>query len=211
MLDSLIGELDRALRICGGATLPSAPEGAGAYPAEAEEDGNMSERDRALSIRLMRVNHAGEIAAQALYRGQACSARKSETRTLLRDAADDEVEHLRWCRARLDELGGATSVLDPLWYAGAFVIGCTAGCTGDAGSLGFVRETERQVAEHLRGHLDRLPEGDARSRALIRQMRSDEIAHGDAAKVRGGAELPAPARQAMHLAARVMTTLAARI
>ena len=153
----------------------------------------------------MRVNHTGEVAAQALYHGQAFAARNENTRQLLLDAARDETDHLAWCEARLSELQSRTSFLNPLWYAGSFAIGALAATFGDRVSLGFVSETERQVEGHLDDHLTRLPTGDLRSRAILEQMRTDEISHGAAARTAGGTELPAPARALMKHTARVMT------
>jgi ubiquinone biosynthesis monooxygenase Coq7 len=154
---------------------------------------------------LMRVNHAGEIAAQGLYLGQALTARTPETREALRKAAAEEGDHLAWCRDRLDELGSRPSLLNPLWYGGSVTIGALAGLFGDRTSLGFMAETERQVEGHLADHLDRLPGDDARSRAIVEQMQVDEIGHGRAAVAAGAAPLPEPVPRLMRLAARVMT------
>jgi ubiquinone biosynthesis monooxygenase Coq7 len=154
---------------------------------------------------LMRVNHAGEIAAQGLYLGQALTARTPETRAALEKAAAEEGDHLAWCRDRLDELGSRPSLLNPLWYGGSVAIGALAGLFGDRASLGFMAETERQVEGHLADHLDRLPGDDARSRAIVEQMQVDEIGHGRAAVAAGAAALPEPVPRLMRLAARVMT------
>ena len=154
---------------------------------------------------LMRVNHAGEIAAQGLYHGQALTARMPETRAALRKAAAEEGDHLAWCRDRLDELGSRPSLLNPLWYAGSVAIGALAGLAGDRMSLGFMAETERQVEGHLADHLERLPADDTRSRTIVQQMQSDEIGHGHAAIAAGAATLPEPVPKLMHLAARFMT------
>jgi ubiquinone biosynthesis monooxygenase Coq7 len=156
----------------------------------------------------MRVNHAGEIAAQALYHGQALAARSEVTRQILLNAAREESDHLAWCETRLKELDSRPSLLNPLWYGGSFVIGAVAALLGDRTSLGFVVETERQVEGHLDQHLDRLPSGDARSRAILRVMRTDEIGHGAAARSAGASELPAPVRALMRQTARVMTATA---
>src|SRR5262249_49046389 len=156
----------------------------------------------------MGVNHAGEIAAQALYHGQALAAHSDATRDLLLHAAKEESDHLAWCEARLRELGSRPSLLNPLWYCGSFAIGVLAAATGDRTSLGFVAETERQVEGHLDEHLTRLPTADTRSRAILNAMRTDEIAHGATAKAAGASELPAPVRALMRHAARVMTTTA---
>jgi ubiquinone biosynthesis monooxygenase Coq7 len=156
----------------------------------------------------MRVNHAGEIAAQGLYHGQALVARDPAIRNLLEQAGREETDHLAWCEDRLRELADRPSRLDALWYAGSFAIGMTAGLASDRVSLGFVAETERQVERHLDSHLERLPENDMRSRAILTQMRSDEQAHGELARRAGGVSLPLPVRKAMQLTAKVMTTTA---
>jgi ubiquinone biosynthesis monooxygenase Coq7 len=160
---------------------------------------------------LMRVNHAGEVAAQALYYGQALVARDEATREHLLEAAREEGDHLEWCAERLATLDSRPSVLNPLWFAGSVAIGAAAGLVGDAVSLGFVVETERQVETHLDDHLERLPQDDAASRAILEQMRADEVRHGRDALDRGGAELPAPVRALMRLTSRVMTTTAYRL
>ncbi len=159
----------------------------------------------------MRVNHAGEIAAQALYRGQALLARDPQLRNDLLQAADEEHDHLAWCDERARQLGGGTSKLAPLWYAGSFAIGMAAGVAGDKLSLGFLAETERQVTEHLDGHLARLPADDRVSREIIHQMRDEEIAHGEGAVARGGSTLPDPVRRAMRMVAGVMTSVSYRV
>jgi 3-demethoxyubiquinol 3-hydroxylase len=156
----------------------------------------------------MRVNHAGEMAAQGLYHGQALAARSEPTRRLLLEAAREESDHLAWCETRLAELQSRPSRLDPLWYMGSFAIGALAALSGDRTSLGFVVETERQVERHLHDHLQRLPAGDARSRAILQAMREDEIAHGTRARSSGGVDLPAPIRTLMRYTARVMTRTA---
>lgn len=163
---------------------------------------------RARAAALMRVNHSGEIAAQALYQGQAFVAKSPATRESLMEAAREENDHLAWCAQRVEELGGRVSVLNPLWYAGSFTIGALAGLAGDRTSLGFVAETERQVVEHLDGHMKQLSSDDARTRAIITQMSADEERHGRDALLAGGAELPFFARALMKLTARVMTRTA---
>jgi ubiquinone biosynthesis monooxygenase Coq7 len=168
----------------------------------------LTEIEKRESAALMRVNHAGEIAAQALYHGQALVARSAATRQLLLKAADEETDHLAWCETRLKELESRPSLLNPLWYAGSFAIGAAAALLGDRTSLGFVVETERQVEGHLDEHLARLPRDDARSRAILRTMRTDEIAHGLSAKAAGGVELPSPVRFLMRNTARLMTSAA---
>ena len=164
--------------------------------------------DRRLAGALMRVNHVGEVCAQALYTAQGLTARTPELRAQMRAAARDETDHLAWTEKRLEELGDRTSLLNPLWFAGAFAIGLVAGRAGDRYSLGFVAETERQVEQHLAGHLDRLPADDLASRAIVQQMKIDEARHADEAMHSGGVALPAPVRWAMRAAARVMTTTA---
>ena len=165
----------------------------------------MAEADRRLSGALMRVNHVGEVCAQALYQAQALTARTPELRQQMERAAREETDHLAWTQQRLDELGDRPSLLNPLWYAGAFGIGVLAGRLGDATSLGFVVETERQVEQHLAGHLDRLPAGDGRSRALVAAMKEDEARHADHALAAGAALLPLPVRLLMRGAAWLMT------
>lgn len=157
---------------------------------------------------LMRVNHVGEICAQALYQGQALTSRTPELRAALATAAAEETEHLAWTERRILELGGRKSLLNPLWYAGALAIGALAGACGDAWNLGFLAETERQVEAHLADHLGRLPAADRRSWEILEQMKLDEIRHADLAEHLGGAPLPAPVRTAMRLAARLMTRTA---
>jgi 3-demethoxyubiquinol 3-hydroxylase len=201
-LDSVIAALDRGLRSVFAPTTASRPVPGGAA-AEALPDA-----ERRASAALMRVNHAGELAAQALYHGQAFLARTPETRAMLRAAADSERDHLGWCEARLTELAARPSRLSPFWYAASFAIGAGAALAGDRVSFGFVAETERQVEQHLSDHLGRLPAGDARSRAILEAMRTEEIAHGAAAAAAGGAPLPAPVCALMRLTARVMTASA---
>lgn len=157
---------------------------------------------------LMRVNHAGEIAAQALYQGQAVTARHAATRESMTAAANDETDHLVWCEQRLTELGSRRSLLDPVWYAGSFAIGALAGLAGDKVSLGFVAETERQVVKHLESHLKQLPGDDARTRKIIEQMRTDEARHGHDAEAAGGMKLPTPIPTLMSLTSRIMTKTA---
>jgi len=160
---------------------------------------------RRLAAALMRVNHAGEIAAQGLYHGQALTARQPSTRAALHKAAAEEGDHLAWCRDRLDELGSRPSLLGPLWYAGSVAIGALAGLAGDRMSLGFMAETERQVEGHLAAHLERLPADDVRSRTIVQQMQADEVGHGRDAIAAGATTLPEPVPKLMHLTARIMT------
>ncbi|CAH0443489.1 2-polyprenyl-3-methyl-6-methoxy-1,4-benzoquinone monooxygenase [Ralstonia syzygii] len=211
MLDRFIPEFDRALRAVAGITRASRPNPADAIVAHADDGGKLSDVERRHAAGLMRVNHVGEVCAQALYQGQALFARAPAIRAQLDEAACEEEDHLAWCAQRLQELNDRPSLLNPLWYAGAFAIGALAGRLGDKISLGFVAETERQVEHHLDGHLDRLPEQDARSRAIVAQMRDDEVRHGDNARAAGGIDLPTPVREAMRIASRIMTTTAYRI
>ncbi|MFZ9709491.1 MAG: 2-polyprenyl-3-methyl-6-methoxy-1,4-benzoquinone monooxygenase [Steroidobacteraceae bacterium] len=200
-LDLLLSNLDRALKAIFVTPAPGRP-----MPSPAEPISPLTEADRTESARLMRVNHAGEIAAQALYHGQAAVARDPKVREFLLQAAREEADHLAWCDQRLRELGSRPSLLGPLWYAGSFALGAAAALAGDRVSLGFVSETERQVEGHLASHLDRLPKADVASRTVLESMRSDEVAHGAAARAAGGAELPQPAQDAMRATARVMTS-----
>jgi 3-demethoxyubiquinol 3-hydroxylase len=203
LLDSLIAAADRALR----AVLAPAPAGR-PVPAPPGEAAPLSDAERRASAALMRVNHAGELAAQALYHGQALLARSQATRDMLLKAAHSESDHLAWCETRLKELAARPSRLNPLWYCGSFAIGALAALMGDRASLGFVAETERQVEGHLDDHLDRLPADDGRSRAILRAMRAEEVAHGAAAAAAGGESLPLPLRVLMRHTARVMTSTA---
>ena len=211
MLDHFLPEFDRALRAVAGVTRASRPNPADAVVSQMDDAAKLSEADRRHAAGLMRVNHVGEVCAQALYQGQALFARDPAIRAQLDEAAREEEDHLAWCAQRLQELNDRPSLLNPLWYAGAFAIGAIAGRLGDKISLGFVAETERQVEHHLDSHLDKLPEQDTRSRAIVAQMRDDEIRHGDNARQAGGIDLPAPIRQAMRAASRVMTSTAYRI
>ena len=206
-LDRLLIAFDRALR--GAARVDAGA--ASQSPAGDIADDALDDGERRHSAGLMRVNHAGEVAAQALYQGQSLVARDPATREAMEQAAREENDHLVWCRARLDELGSAPSLLDPLWYAGSLTIGAAAGLAGDRWSLGFVVETERQVIEHLHDHLARLPPGDHRSRALLRRMQTDEQHHATRARAAGGAPLPPVVRGAMRAASKVMTRTAYRI
>jgi len=199
LLDPLLIAADEALRTLSGAATAARPS-----PAS-EARVPSSREDRELSGRLMRVNHAGEVCAQALYSGQSLVARDPAIRSALRDAAAEERDHLAWCRRRIEQLGSRASVLDPLWYAGSFAWGIASGLAGDRWSLGFLSETEDQVERHLEGHLDRLPADDAPSRAIVRQMRDDEARHAAAGRALGGEQLPSVVKAAMRAAARVMT------
>jgi ubiquinone biosynthesis monooxygenase Coq7 len=179
-----------------------------ASPARGKADEPLDERERREAAALMRVNHVGEVCAQALYDAQALAARTPELRAVFEHAAREETDHLAWTEQRIRELGGRPSLLNPLWYGGAFAIGLAAARLGDRASLGFMAETERQVEQHLQGHLDRLPESDHASRAIVAQMKDDEVRHRDTASDLGGPSLPWPVRVAMRLAARVMTRTA---
>jgi len=174
------------------------------YPTRNSPRDRLGWLQRRHAAGLMRVNHAGEVSAQALYQGQALTARNDEVRQTLSQAAEEEQDHLAWCQYRLRELGSRASRLGPFWYAGSFTMGATAGLMGDRVSLGFVAETERQVVEHLSDHLERLPEDDARSRAIVAQMQIDERNHGATATRAGGITMPAPVRSLMRLTSRVM-------
>lgn len=180
-------------------------------PAEGIGEFALMTNERVDVAGMMRVNHTGEVCAQALYLGQAAVAQDDRTRQLLLDAASEELDHLRWCRMRLDELEARPSVLDPLWYAGSFAIGVGAAFFGDRVSLGFVAETERQVEAHLGDHLERLPTVDQRSRAIVATMQREEAEHGEEARRHGGVELPEPIRRLMALSAAVMKATAYRI
>jgi len=207
MLDRLLVAADNALRTLAVANHAARPSPAQSLPQELPAD----EQARRHAAGLMRVNHVGEVCAQALYQAQALSTRDPALRRHFEQAAREETDHLAWTQQRLDELGASPSLLNPLWYAGAFGIGLLAGRVGDAVSLGFVVETERQVEQHLEGHLATLPADDARSRAIVVQMKDDEARHAAAAHAAGAAELPAPVRWAMRAAAKVMTTTAYRV
>ena len=202
-LDLLLSEADRALKTLAAATTASRPN-----PAGRPIDSPLKESERRHAAGLMRVNHAGEIAAQALYQGQVLTARSPEVRERLQQAADEEGDHLAWCEERLRELDSRPSVLNPFWYAGSLAIGALAGALGDRVSLGFVAETERQVEGHLEEHLQRLPRNDERSRRILAQMKTDETRHGENARAAGARELPAPVKLLMKLTSRVMTRTA---
>jgi ubiquinone biosynthesis monooxygenase Coq7 len=206
MLDSLIAELDRALRAVAGVHDARRPT-----PADTAPDAELTDEERRHAAALMRVNHVGEVCAQALYQGQALTARDPHARKALQQAASEEQDHLAWSLERIRELEGRPSLLNPLWYAGAFAMGAAAGALGDRWNLAFLAETERQVEEHLAGHLERLPAHDRRTRVVVDAMRADEAKHRDTAIRLGAAELPEPAKRAMRLAARVMTTVAHRV
>ena len=202
--DDLIMGLDQALQ-----TIFGRPPTTGRpNPADGVPEAELSEAERDEAGRLMRVNHVGEVCAQALYQSQALTARREETRQRMERAAQEENDHLVWCEQRIDELGSRKSLLNPLWYAGSFTIGSLAGLAGDRWNLGFVVETERQVVKHLDEHLRRLPAEDRRSRAIVEQMKIDEGEHATTALRAGAAELPEPVKGLMRLASRVMTRTA---
>ena len=205
-LDRLITLFDNSLR-----TLLAPARSARPHPDAAIEDAGLDNAQRALSAALMRVNHTGEICAQALYQGQALTARNPLARVVLEQAAAEETDHLAWTERRITELGGRLSALNPLFYAGSFALGAMAGIAGDKWNLGFLAETERQVESHLDSHLGRLPEADLKSRAIVDQMKADEARHARTAVEHGGAELPQPLRQAMKLGSRVMTETTFRL
>ena len=206
LADRLISELDRALRAIAGVA-----HAARSSPAESKPEGELDEKDRAHAAALMRVNHVGEICAQALYQGQALTARDPQARAQLEQAAQEEQDHLAWSADRIRELQGRTSLLNPFWYAGAFALGAAAGALGDRWNLAFLAETERQVEAHLAGHLEALPAEDLRTRAVVEAMRADEAGHRETATSLGAAEMPPPLRLAMRLASKLMTSIAYRI
>ena len=202
-LDHLIVGMDKAVRVIAGVATASRPN-----PAAHAADAVMNEEEKRHAAGLMRVNHVGEVCAQALYDAQARFAKSPEMRKKFEQAGREEEDHLAWTAQRLGELGSQPSLLNPLWYAGAYAIGSIAANLGDKRSLGFVSETERQVEAHLNSHLDRLPPQDEKSRAIVRQMRDDEIVHGQSARDMGGEHAPLPVRLAMTAMSRVMTTTA---
>ena len=202
-LDSLIVEIDKGLR-----TLFSQAHSVRAHPDAGVAEDELSDNEKNTAAALMRVNHCGEICAQALYQGQALTARDPQVQRKLGEAAQEETEHLAWTARRVHELGGHVSVLNPLWYTSSLAIGAVAGLLGDKWNLGFLAETERQVGAHLQSHLHKLPEKDARSRAVVQQMYVDETQHAEMAVDLGAAELPLPVRLAMQLSGKVMTRTA---
>jgi ubiquinone biosynthesis monooxygenase Coq7 len=206
VIDDLILGFDRALRTMAGAVTASRPT-----PGANLVSGELSPAERIHAAGLMRVNHTGEVCAQALYAAQALVARDPALKREFAQAAREEEEHLAWTQQRLAELSDRVSLLNPLWYAGSFAIGVAAGLAGDRVNLGFVVETERQVEEHLTGHMEGLPAADARSRAIVEQMRDDEARHGAMAQAAGAVELPFPVKHLMRMAADVMRVVAYRI
>jgi len=205
-IDRLITEFDTGLR-----TLLAKPHSQRAHPDADTVEAPLSDAEKKHVRSLMRINHTGEVCAQALYSGQALTARDAATSTAMQQAAQEETEHLAWCESRIHELGGRTSVLNPLFYIGSFAIGATAGALGDKWSLGFLEETEKQVGAHLASHLEQLPASDNKSRKIIEQMQIDEAKHADDAKQQGAAALPAPVKSCMKLMSRVMTATTYRL
>lgn len=203
MIDQAIIEFDKALR-----TVFAPARSIRPVPGDDIPDAEMSDAERAHAAALMRVNHVGEVCAQALYQGQSIMSRDPAIRDTLRQASQEETEHLAWTERRIAELGGRKSLLNPLWYGGSLAIGMLAARFGDRANLGFLAETERQVEAHLKGHLTRLPEQDLRSRDIVEQMKVDEVAHAETALQLGGVELPAPVKAAMKASSKVMTGVA---
>ena len=206
LIDSIIGQVDGALR-----TLSGVEPARRSNPGATAQEAPLSDSERDHAAGLMRVNHAGEVCAQALYEGQAAVARDDQTRASLLAAAAEETDHLVWCAQRLEELGSAPSRLNPLFYAASYAMGAVTGLLGDKVSLGFVEATEDQVCKHLENHLDALPEADQRSRRIIEQMHQDEARHGEEAMAAGGVEFPEPVKQVMTAVSRVMTETTYRI
>ncbi len=204
--DRLVAAADQALRTLAGPAQAARPS-----PAAGLSDAPLTAEERRTSSALMRVNHAGEIAAQALYSGQSVMARSTNTRDHLLQAAAEEQDHLAWCAERLAELDGRSSLLDPLWYGGSFLLGVLAGSAGDRVSLGFIVETERQVEAHIRDHLLRLPRSDSKSAAILESMATDEAHHGTTARLSGGIELPQPIRSLMALGGEFLRRTALRV
>ena len=202
--DQFLMHMDEAVRTVFG----TPPQTERPNPAQAQPEAELAADQRRLVAGLMRVNHAGEVSAQALYQGQALTAKLTEVRAKMERAALEENDHLAWCEQRLEELDSHTSILNPLWYTGSFAIGALAGAAGDKWSLGFVVETERQVVKHLEEHLERLPAQDHKSRAILEQMKEDEAHHATTALEAGSAELPEAVKRLMRLTSKIMTTTA---
>ncbi len=206
-LDGLIAKADTVLRTLSGAAAGSGRE----YPAAGIREGRLSDEEKTYSARLMRVNHAGEIAAQGLYHGQAFVARDEKTRDYMLQNAHEESDHLRWCLARIDQLGGHVSLLSPFWYINSVLIGIVAGAFGNRWNHAFVRETEEQVVEHLQSHIDRISQNDVATIAIIKQIQVDEAGHAESARRNSAQELPPPLKLLMRSAAKIMTHTAHRI
>jgi len=205
-LDRLIVEADKGVRTVFGVYAATRP-----VPGRALPEAGLDDAERQHAAGLMRVNHCGEVCAQALYQGQALASGNAELKRRLAAAAGEEEDHLAWTEARIRDLGGATSLFNPLWYLGALAMGYAAGKAGDAWNLGFLKETERQVEQHLAGHLERLSPADAKTRAIVAQMKADEAGHADMAARLGARELPFPLKRAMAAVAKVMTTVSYRV
>jgi ubiquinone biosynthesis monooxygenase Coq7 len=205
-LDALIVEFDRGLR-----TLAGTPRAMRPMPGAEREDGPLSPAERSEAAALMRINHCGEVCAQALYQGQALASGNAALKRTLAQAAREEEDHLAWAEQRIDELGGRTSLLNPLWYAASLAIGFVAGKLGDRWNLGFLKETEKQVERHLQGHLDRLSASDGRTRAVVAAMQRDEAGHARTAEMLGASELPRVVKNGMAVVAKVMTTVSYRV
>jgi ubiquinone biosynthesis monooxygenase Coq7 len=205
--DKLVINLDQALRTLFGRPLVTER----ANPGAPLQEPDLSPQTRDHTARLMRINHTGEVCAQALYQGQALTAHEESTRRSMARAAAEENDHLDWCETRVEELGGRLSLLNPFWYAGSFMLGAAAGIAGDRWSLGFVAETEKQVEGHLDEHLSQIDLEDEKTRVILEQMKADEIRHGAAAKNQGGVDLPAPMKQLMRLTSKLMTTSVYRL
>ena len=207
-IDTIIISLDTALR-----SIFAKPSASRANPAKSQTtpESDLSDTERKKSIELMRINHVGEVCAQALYQGQAITARSESVKQKMNTAAQEEVDHLSWCDERIKELGGRTSLLNPIWYAGSLTLGTIAGAIGDKWSLGFLEETENQVEQHLAEHLDELSENDHRSRAIVKQMKIDEAKHAQMAHDNGAAELPEFAKKLMKGTANIMKLVAAKV
>ncbi len=201
LLDSVLGSLSK----------PSTDKNKKPSPAKVHSESNMGENEKKHVSALMRVNHAGEVAAQALYKAQALTAKDDELKKAMQQSADDEIDHLDWCESRIKELDDHTSYLEPVWYAGSFAIGVVAGCFGDKWNLGFLAETEHQVVRHLDKHLQQLPVNDNRSRAILEQMREDELHHAMTAENAGAENLPKGVKRLMSLTSKVMTKTAYKI
>jgi 3-demethoxyubiquinol 3-hydroxylase len=202
-IDQFLNAADNFLR-----SVATTPPSSRPYPAKGVPEAELTDAERKLAASLMRVNHSGEVAAQALYQGQALTAKTPEMAKLLHEAAVEEADHLNWTAKRLEALGSRPSLLAPFWYAGAFAIGAVAGRLGDRVSLGFLAETERQVEQHLMDHMSRIPHADEASKAVIEQMKEDEIKHRNTALDHGGADLPGPVQSVMRASGKVMTTVA---
>jgi len=201
MLDKLIIEFDKGLK-----TLTANAHSVRPHPDESTQETELSADEKRHAVGLMRINHCGEVCAQALYNGQALTAKNPQTVQALQQASKEETEHLAWCEKRIQELGGHTSLFNPLWYTGSFALGAIAGAIGDKWNLGFLAETERQVGAHLDKHLQELPTNDEKSRAILEQMKIDEAEHANTAIRLGGAELPKPVKAAMKQMSKVMTS-----